>query len=110
MELSANLGLAPLRGQTIEGHDQAALLLGNLSQAIAVLPLVAGKEGQRDLLIQIAHMGLRDTDSGSECSVNLAVRGAGFLSPPANVDDDVVAIGGAGRGGGVAAARGAGAA
>jgi hypothetical protein len=30
--------------------------------------------------------------------MNLAVRGAGFLAPPANVDDDVVAIGGAGRG------------
>jgi hypothetical protein len=68
-----------------------------LSEAIAVLPLVAGQEGQRDLLIQIAHMGLRDTDPGSQCRVHLAVRGAGFLSPPANVDDDVVAIGGAGR-------------
>ncbi len=40
-----NLGLAPLRSQAIEGHDQAALLLGNLGQAIAVLPLVAGQEG-----------------------------------------------------------------
>ena len=83
--------------QAVEGHDQAALLLGNLGEALAVLPLVAGQEGQRDLLIQIAHMGRRDTDPGSQCSVNLAIRGAGFLSPPANVDDDVVAIGGAGR-------------
>jgi hypothetical protein len=29
--------------------------------------------------------------------MNLAVRGAGFLAPPANVDNDVVAIGRAGR-------------
>src|SRR5258705_12902318 len=71
-----NLGLAPLRSQAVEGHDHAALLLGNLGQAIAVLPLVAGQEGQIDLLIQIAIIGLRDTDTGSEGSVQLAGRGA----------------------------------
>jgi hypothetical protein len=36
------LGLTPLRSQAVERHNQAALLLGNLGQAIAVLPLVAG--------------------------------------------------------------------
>jgi hypothetical protein len=51
------LRLTPLRGQAVEGHDQAALLLGTLGEAIAVLPRVAGEEGQIDLLIQIAHMG-----------------------------------------------------
>jgi hypothetical protein len=43
-----NLGLAPLRSQAVEGHDQAALLRGNLGEAIAGLPLVAGQEGQID--------------------------------------------------------------
>ena len=62
-----------------------------------MLPLVAGQEGQIDLLIQIAHVGLRDADPRGQCSVNLTVGGAGLLPPPANVDDDVVAIGGAGR-------------
>jgi hypothetical protein len=62
-----------------------------------VLPLVAGEEGQRDLLIQIAYVRLRDADSGGQWSVQLTVRGAGLLPPPAKVDDDVVAIGGAGR-------------
>jgi len=92
-----NLGLAPLRRQAVEGHDQAALLLGNLGEASPVLPLVAGQEGQIDLLIQIAHVGHRDADPGGQCSVNLTVRGAGLLPPPANVDDDIVAIGGASR-------------
>ena len=59
-----NLGLAPLRRQAVESHDQAALLHGNLGQAIAVLPLVAGQEWQIDLLIQIPHVGLRDADLG----------------------------------------------
>ena len=92
-----NLGLAPLRSQAVESHDQAALLLGNLGQTIPVLPLVAGQKGQIDLLIQIAHVGLRDADLGGQFGVNLAVRGAGLLPPPANAHDDVVAIGGAGR-------------
>jgi hypothetical protein len=39
------LRLTSLGRQAIEGHNQAALLLGNLGQAIAVLPLVAGQEG-----------------------------------------------------------------
>jgi len=53
-----NLRLAPLRRQAVERHDQATLLRGNLGEALAVLPLVAGQEGQIDLLIQIAHVGL----------------------------------------------------
>jgi hypothetical protein len=59
-----HVGLAPLRRQAVESHEQAALLRGNLSQAIAVLPLVAGQEWQIDLLIQIPHVGLRDADLG----------------------------------------------
>ena len=70
---------------------------GNLGQAVAVLPLVAGQEWQIDLLIQIAHVGLRDADLGGQFGVNLAVRGAGLLPPPANAHEHIVAIGGAGR-------------
>src|SRR5207249_3566559 len=77
-----NLGLAPLRSQAVESHDQAALLLGNLGQAIAVLPLVARQQRQIEVLIQIAHMGLRDADLGGEVRVNLAVGGTVLLSPP----------------------------
>lgn len=40
--------------QAIEGNNQAALLLGNLSQVVVVLALVAGQQRQIDLLIQIA--------------------------------------------------------
>ena len=61
-----------------------------------MLPLVAGQEWHRALLIQIPHVGLRDADLGGQCGVNLAVCGAGLLPPPANAHDDVVAIGGAG--------------
>jgi hypothetical protein len=86
-----------LRNQAVEGHDHAALLLGNLGEAIAVLPLVAGEKWHIDLLIQITHVGLRDADLGGQFGVNLAGRGAGLLPPPANAHDDVVAIGGAGR-------------
>jgi hypothetical protein len=52
------LGLASSWSQAVESHDQAPLLRSNLGEAIAVLPLVAGQEGQRDLLIQIAHVRL----------------------------------------------------
>src|SRR6266516_1655707 len=93
-----NLGLAPLRSQAIEGHDQAALLRGNLGQVVAVLPLVAGQERQIDLLIQIAHVGLRDADLGGQFGVNLAVRGAVLLPPPANAYQHIIAIGGARKG------------
>lgn len=86
-----------MRSQAIEGHDHAALLRGHLGQAIAVRPVVASQEWQIDLLIQIPHVGLRDADLGGQFGVNLAVRGAGLLPPPANAHDDVVAIGGAGR-------------
>ena len=58
-----NLGLAPSAPSRREPRS-TALLRGNLGQAIAVLPLVAGQEWQIDLLIQIPHVGLRDADLG----------------------------------------------
>ena len=71
---------------------------GNLRQVVAVLPLVAGQQRQIDLLIQIAHVGLRDADLGGQFGVNLAVRGAGLLPPPANAHQHIIAIGGARKG------------
>jgi hypothetical protein len=65
---------------------------------VTVLPLVAGQEWQIDLLIQIAHVGRRDADLGGQFSVNLAVRGAVLLPPPANAHHNVIAIGGARKG------------
>jgi hypothetical protein len=62
------LRLASLRGQASQGHNHAALLLGNLGEAIAVLPLVASQEGQIDLLIQIANMGRREADPGGRAA------------------------------------------
>ena len=63
-----------------------------------MLPLVAGQEGQIGLLIQIAHVGLRDADLGGQFGVNLAVRGVVFLAPPANAYQHIIAIGGARQG------------
>jgi hypothetical protein len=87
-----------LRSQAVESHDQAALLLGNLGEMVAVLPLVAGQERQINLLIQIGHVGLRDADLGGQFGVNLTVCGAGLLPPPANAYQHIIAIGGARKG------------
>jgi hypothetical protein len=45
------LRLAAFGSQAIQSDDQAALGLGDLSQTVPVLPLVAGKERQIHLLI-----------------------------------------------------------
>jgi hypothetical protein len=73
------------------------VLLGDLGQVVLVLPLVARQQRQIEVLIQIADVGRRNADLGSQCGVNFAVGGAGLLPPPANAHDDVIAIGGAGR-------------
>jgi len=65
---------------------------------VAVLPLVAGQERQIDPLIQIAHVGRRDADLGGQVRVNLTVRGAVLLPPPANAYQHIIAIGGARKG------------
>ena len=65
--------LAPLRCEAIQGDDQAALLLGDLGQAPALLPLVTGEQGQIDVLIEIAHMGFGDGEPARELGVNLAI-------------------------------------
>src|SRR5207253_9788409 len=93
-----NLWLTSLGRQAIEGDNQAALRCGNLGQVGAVLPLVAGQEGQIDLLIQIAHVGLRDADLGGQFGVNLTVCGAVLLPPPANAYQHIIAISGARQG------------
>ena len=63
-----------------------------------MLPLVARQQRQIEVLIQIAHMGLRDADLGGEVSVNLAVGGTVLLSPPANTHEHIIAIAGAREG------------
>ena len=85
--------LARLGCHAVEGHDQAAVLLGELGQAVSVLPLVARQKGQIDLLIQVAHMGLRDGDVDRQVGVNLSVGGVVLLAPPANAHDHIVPIG-----------------
>ena len=92
-----NLRLTPLGRQAVECHNQAALLLGDLGQVVFVLPLMARQQRQIEVLIQIADVGRRNADLGSQCGTNFAVGGAGLLPPPANAHDDVIAIGGAGR-------------
>jgi hypothetical protein len=87
-----------LRGQAIKGNEQATLLHSDLGQALAVLPLVACQQRQIEVLIQIAHMGLRDADLGGQVRVNLAVSGAVLPPPPANTHEDIIAIAGAREG------------
>jgi hypothetical protein len=86
-----------LRGDAIEGHDQAAILLGHLRQSVSVLALMARQQGQIDVLMKVAHMGRRDVDGGAQIGMNLRVGGVVLLAPPANANHHIVAIGGAGK-------------
>ncbi len=72
--------------------------MGHLRQAIAVLALVTGHQRQIDVLIEVAHMGLRDIDLAREVGVNLAVGGVVVLPPPANANEHIVAVSGASKG------------
>ena len=74
------------------------MLRGALGPVRVVLPLVAGEERQIDLLIQIAHVGLRDANLGGQFGVNLAIRGVVLLAPPANAHQHILAVRGAGKG------------
>jgi hypothetical protein len=59
---------------------------------------MAGQQRQINLLIQIAHVRLRDTDMGGQFSVNLAVRGVELIPQPAKAHQHIIAIGGARHG------------
>jgi len=87
------LRLAAFGSQAIQSDDQAALGLGDLSQTVPVLPLVAGQERQIPLLIQRAHMGHGDADVRRQLGMNLAGGGVVLRAPPANTHKDIVAIG-----------------
>jgi hypothetical protein len=93
-----NLGRTPLGRQAVEGHDQAPLRRGDLGQVVVVLPLVASQQRQGEVLIQRAHVGLRDADLGGQFSMNLAVGGAGLLPPPAHAHQHLIALAGARKG------------
>ncbi len=89
--------LTPLGGEAVQGDDQAALFLGDLGQASALLAFVARQQGSRDVRIEIAHMGGGDGESCGDRGVHLVLGRALVLPQPANVHEHVLTRGGAGR-------------
>jgi len=87
--------LARLGRHAVEGHEQAAVRRGDLGHAVSVLPLVARQKGQRDLLRQVAPMGLRPGDVGRPVGVHLSGGGVVLLAPPAKAHDHIVPLGSA---------------
>ena len=92
-----NVGLTSLGRETIQGDDQAALLLGDLGQTPVLLTLVAGQQGSISVLREIAHRGCGDGDPAGEIGVHLARGRALGLPQPAKAHEHIIAIRGAGR-------------
>ena len=82
-------GARPWRRQASRATRQPPCCVA-ISQAIAVLPRVAGQEWPRALVRQRPHVGRRDAALGGQCGVQLAVWGAGLLPPPAQAHDVIV--------------------
>ena len=86
-----------MRRETLQGHEHAALLLGDRGQAPALLTRLAGPQRSRDVLSARAPMGFADGEPGGPIGVHCA-RGRVLGRPQlAQAYEPLLARRGAGR-------------